>query len=131
MLTKQELDNLIELAEHGTADDLGVAVAIIDALEIDFLCKLIIVKHSRDLRSWYRYSIQSYFPGGVMNYSRIYDQHVCYNGEPKDNFIQLFKWSLEKDFGSLEKAKDYLDAEVSPYNILKTYKDFRKFIRSL
>ena len=66
-----------------------------------------------------------------MNYSRIYDQHVCYNGEPKDNFIQLFKWSLEKDFGSLEKAKDYLDAEVSPYNILKTYKDFRRFIRSL
>jgi hypothetical protein len=131
MLTTQELNNLIELAEHGTVDDLGVAVAIIDALEIDFLSKLIIVKHSNNLRQWYSYTIQSYFTGGVMNYSRIYDQHVYYRNEPNDNFIQLFKWSLEKEFGSLEKAKDYLDAKVSKINILETYEDFRKFIRSL
>ena len=131
MLTTQELDNLIELAEHGTADDLGVAVAIIDALEMDFLSKLIIVKHSNNLRQWYSYSIQSYFTGGVMNYSRIYNQYVGFHCGLSDHFIFLMKWSLEKDFGSLDKAKEYLDTQISRINISKTYEDFRKFIRNL
>ena len=47
MLTAQELDNLIELAEHGTVDDLGVAVAIISALDMDHISKLMIIKHSK------------------------------------------------------------------------------------
>jgi len=131
MLTTQELDNLIELAVHGTADDLGVAVAIIDALDIDTISKLVIIKHSKDLRSYYNYLVQSYFTGGIMNYGRIYDQYIRYHGEPKDSFIDLMKWSLIKDFDSLDRAKNYLDTHISSTHILNTYPDFRKFIRSL
>jgi len=131
MLTAQELDNLIELAEHGTVDDLGVAVAIISALDMDHISKLMIIKHSKDLRGYHNHLIRSYFTGGVMNYSRIYYQYLRYQGLPDDNFINLFKWSLKKDFGSIEDAKRYLDTEMTPAYIYKTYKDFRKFIKEL
>jgi len=130
MLTTQELDNLIELAVHGTADDLGVAVAIIDALDIDTISKLIIIKHSKDLRDYYRYTIQSYFTGGVINYRRIYYQYMDFHEKPTDLFIYLIKWSLLKFFGSLEEAKKCLDTEES-VNYIDKKNTFRLFIRNL